>query len=70
MTDEVGALVLRDNYEQTQALSTSVAQAASMVDVHARYLRSLEQAGRLDRSRFEFLPGRRRSPSARPRGRG
>src|SRR5206468_702194 len=55
MTDEVGELVLRDNYEQTQAISTSVAQAASMVDVHARYIRSLEQAGRLDRA-LEFLP--------------
>jgi len=55
MTDEVGELVLRDNYEQTQAISTSVAQADSMVDVHARYMRSLEQAGRLDRS-LEFLP--------------
>jgi glutamate dehydrogenase len=55
MTDEVGALVRRDNYEQTQAISTSVAQATSMVDVHARYLRSLEQRGRLDRA-LEFLP--------------
>ena len=27
MTDEVGALVLRDNYEQTQAIGTSAAQA-------------------------------------------
>ncbi|HEV8685680.1 MAG TPA: NAD-glutamate dehydrogenase [Gaiellaceae bacterium] len=55
MTDEVAELVLRDNYEQTQAIGTSVAQAASMIDVHARYLRSLEQAGRLDRD-LEFLP--------------
>jgi glutamate dehydrogenase len=55
MTDEVGDLVLRDNYEQTQAISTSAAQADSMLDVHARYIRSLEQAGRVDRS-LEFLP--------------
>ena len=55
MTEEVGDLVLRDNYEQTQAISTSDAQAASMVDVHARYIRRLEQAGRLDRA-LEFLP--------------
>jgi glutamate dehydrogenase len=55
MTDEVGELVLRDNYEQAQAISTSVAQAASMVDVHTRYIRSLEQAGKLDRA-LEFLP--------------
>jgi glutamate dehydrogenase len=55
MTDEVADLVLRDNYEQTQAISTSVSQAASMIDVHARYIRHLEQTGRLDRA-LEFLP--------------
>jgi glutamate dehydrogenase len=55
MVDEVADLVLRDNYEQTQAISTSVTQAASMVDVHARYIRHLEQTGRLDRA-LEFLP--------------
>jgi glutamate dehydrogenase len=55
MTEEVADLVLRDNYEQTQAISTSVAQAASMIDVHARYIRHLEQKGKLDRA-LEFLP--------------
>jgi glutamate dehydrogenase len=56
MTDEVAGLVLRDNYEQTQALSLALAQAPSMLDVHARLMRSLEQAGSLNRS-LEFLPG-------------
>ncbi|MGH3115651.1 MAG: NAD-glutamate dehydrogenase domain-containing protein, partial [Gaiellales bacterium] len=55
MTDEVGDLVLRDNYDQTLAISTSVAQAASMVDVHARFIPSLEQEGKLD-AELEFLP--------------
>jgi glutamate dehydrogenase len=55
MTDEVADLVLRDNYEQTQAISTTLAQASSMVDVHARYIRHLEQRGKLDRA-LEFLP--------------
>jgi glutamate dehydrogenase len=55
MTEEVARLVLRDNYLQTQALSNAVAQAASMVDVHARYIRALEHAGKLNRE-FEFLP--------------
>ena len=45
MTDEVAALVLRDNYEQTQAIASSTAQAASMAEVHERYIRSLEQNG-------------------------
>ena len=55
MEDEVAALVLRDNYEQAQALSTAVAQAGSMAEVHERYLRALETAGELDRE-LEFLP--------------
>jgi glutamate dehydrogenase len=55
MGDEVSALVLRDNYEQTQAISTSTAQAASMIEVHERYVRSLEQSGTLNRE-LEFLP--------------
>ena len=55
MTDEVAALVLRHNYRQTQALANATVQAASLVDVHARYVRSLQQLGRLDRE-IEFLP--------------
>ncbi len=55
MTDEVGALVLANNYNQTQALSTALAEAASMVEVHARYMSSLEGRGLLDRA-LERLP--------------
>ena len=55
MTDEVAAMVLRDNYDQTGALAVARAQAAAMVDVHARYLRKLEHDGGLDRA-LEFLP--------------
>nr|MBA2385446.1 NAD-glutamate dehydrogenase [Actinomycetota bacterium] len=55
MEEEVAALVLRDNYEQAQALSSSVAQAGSMAEVHERYIRSLEQSGVLSRE-LEFLP--------------
>jgi glutamate dehydrogenase len=56
MTDEVGDLVLRDNYQQTQAINQALALAHPMIDVHGRYIHSLEQFGRLDR-RLEFLPG-------------
>ncbi len=56
MTDEVADLVLRNNYSQAQALSLAVRQAVPMVDVHARLIRTLEQAGKLNRS-LEFLPG-------------
>jgi len=55
MTDEVGELVLANNYNQTQALSTARSEAASMVEVHARYLHELESRGLLDRA-LERLP--------------
>jgi glutamate dehydrogenase len=55
MTDAVGERVLRGSYLQTQALSLALAQASSMVDVHDRMMRSLEQLRRLDRD-LEALP--------------
>jgi glutamate dehydrogenase len=55
MTEEVGRLVLRDNYEQTQALSVAELQGAAVVDQHALTMRDLERQGRLDRV-IEFLP--------------
>jgi glutamate dehydrogenase len=55
MTDEVADLVLANNYNQTQALSTARTEAASMVDVDARYLVSLESRGLL-KCRLERLP--------------
>jgi glutamate dehydrogenase len=55
MTDEVSALVLRDNYFQTQVLSVSRARGISLLDEQARYLRKLGNAGRLNR-KIEFLP--------------
>ena len=55
MTEEVATLVLGDNYGQTRALSNALLQAGSMADVHARYIRSLEASGKLDR-RLEALP--------------
>ncbi|GAA0573368.1 NAD-glutamate dehydrogenase [Actinomadura livida] len=55
MTDEVGRLVLRDNYAQNVVLAASRAQAPAMLHIHARYLRKLERDGRLQR-RLEFLP--------------
>jgi len=55
MTDEVGQLVLRDNYEQNTALSHSVAQSVSLLHVHEDWIRRLERQGLLDRE-LEFLP--------------
>jgi glutamate dehydrogenase len=55
MTDAVGDQVIYGSYTQTQALSLAGAQAVSMLDVHARLIRRLEQETALDRE-LEFLP--------------
>ncbi|MER6998449.1 NAD-glutamate dehydrogenase [Streptomyces sp. NPDC000410] len=58
MTDEVGALVLRNNYAQNVALANAVAQSPSLLHAHQRFMRRLERDGALDRS-LEFLPSDR-----------
>jgi glutamate dehydrogenase len=55
MTEDVGALVLRDNYLQSQALSMLEVRATRDVLEHAHGIRSLEVSGLLNRS-LEFLP--------------
>ncbi len=55
MTDEVGDLVLRDNILQNQALSTTEAEAAELLDAHIQRMCALEREGRLSRP-LEDLP--------------
>ncbi|MEM9056682.1 MAG: NAD-glutamate dehydrogenase domain-containing protein, partial [Pseudomonadota bacterium] len=55
MTDEVDALVLRDNYLQTQAISMMENHAAERLNEHSHLMRQLETSGELDRA-LEFLP--------------
>jgi glutamate dehydrogenase len=55
MTDEVGQLVLKDNYFQTQTLSISGVRGEKLIDAQARFIRHLEKAGRLNRA-VEYLP--------------
>ncbi|HYY61273.1 MAG TPA: NAD-glutamate dehydrogenase domain-containing protein, partial [Burkholderiales bacterium] len=55
MTDEVAALVLRDNVFQTQSLSVSGALAPALLDAQERFIKTLEKAGRLNRA-LEYLP--------------
>lgn len=55
MTEEVGHLVLRDNYLQSQALSLAVGEGFEVLDQQARFMRGLEKAGKLDRV-IEMLP--------------
>lgn len=54
MTDEVGHLVLRQNYQQPQAISIGVSNKSLFID-HIRIIRHLEKTGRLNRE-LEFLP--------------
>jgi glutamate dehydrogenase len=69
MQDEVAALVLRDNYEQAQAISRSAALAASMLEVHERLIRALEQSGVLNRA-LEALPSEELIDERKAAGRG
>ncbi|HEX7830619.1 MAG TPA: NAD-glutamate dehydrogenase [Thermoanaerobaculia bacterium] len=55
MTDDVARLVLRDNYEQTQAISITHTQGEEHLDAQARFMRGLEKSGKLNRS-IEGLP--------------
>ncbi|MEE1752199.1 NAD-glutamate dehydrogenase [Streptomyces sp. SP18CS02] len=58
MTDEVGSLVLRNNYAQNVALANAVAQSPSLLHAHQRFMRRLGRDGHLDRA-LEFLPNDR-----------
>ncbi|MCC7017546.1 MAG: NAD-glutamate dehydrogenase [Rhodospirillales bacterium] len=55
MTDEVGELVLRDNYLQALAISLAESRGVVALDAQGRLLRMLEKSGRLNRA-VEFLP--------------
>ncbi|ANH38626.1 NAD-specific glutamate dehydrogenase [Nocardioides dokdonensis FR1436] len=64
MTDEVAALVLRDNYEQNLALANALSHAPSLLHVHEDFMKQLERDGTLTRS-VEGLPS---SQEVRRRG--
>jgi len=55
MTDEVGHLVLADNYYQTQALDVACHRPLYVLDAQQRLMQWLEGSGRLQRA-IEFLP--------------
>ncbi|HEX7970509.1 MAG TPA: NAD-glutamate dehydrogenase, partial [Stellaceae bacterium] len=55
MTDDVAALVLKHNYDQTLALSLLEREAPRELWQHARFMTELEDKGRLDR-KVEGLP--------------
>jgi glutamate dehydrogenase len=55
MTQEVGELVLADNYFQTQSLTVSGVRSDKMIDLQQSMMRSFEKMGRLSRA-VEYLP--------------
>jgi glutamate dehydrogenase len=55
MTDDVAALVLRDNVMQTQAISVAERGGATALPAYIRVIQALEASGRLNRS-VEGLP--------------
>jgi glutamate dehydrogenase len=55
MTDEVGHLVLQDNYYQTQALDIALHRPLYVLDGQQRLMQWLEGSNRLNRA-IEFLP--------------
>jgi len=73
MTEEVGHLVLRNNYEQTLALSLAQRLGLDALGFEQRLMQTLEARGKLDRA-VEFLPDdneiaerrRRSEPLTRP----
>ncbi|NKI39686.1 NAD-glutamate dehydrogenase [Streptomyces physcomitrii] len=69
MTDEVGRLVLRNNYAQNTALANAEAQSPSLLHAHQRFMRRLERDGHLDRG-LEFLPTDRQIKERLAGGRG
>lgn len=55
MTDEVGILVLKNNYKQAQAISVAHAHARRSMDEYILLINRLESEGKLDRE-LEFIP--------------
>jgi glutamate dehydrogenase len=55
VTQDVGALVLRDNYEQNVLLGMARKLNPALISVHQRFIQDLEKEGELDRA-LEFLP--------------
>ncbi|KFN46859.1 NAD-glutamate dehydrogenase [Arenimonas metalli] len=69
MTDEVGELVLNDNYRQNQAISLMERMSAARLGSFGHFIRTLEGEGLLDRA-IEFLPSDAELNDRKARGQG
>jgi len=69
MTDEVGELVLVDNYRQNQSISLMERMSVARLGSFGHFIRTLEGQGLLDRA-IEFLPGDNELNDRKARGAG
>ncbi|MGH8264878.1 MAG: NAD-glutamate dehydrogenase domain-containing protein, partial [Steroidobacteraceae bacterium] len=69
MTKEVAGLVLRNNYLQSQAVSTLEAQARERLAEHVHVMRALERSGELNTA-LEYLPNDEAVGERRKAGKG
>ena len=69
MTDEVGELVLIDNYRQNQALSLMESMSAQRLGSFTHFIQTLEAEGLLDRA-IEFLPSDAELAERKAKGQG
>ncbi len=69
MTDEVGQLVLWDNYRQNQAITLMEQQSVGRIGSMAHFIRTLEAEGTLDRQ-VENLPSDAELTERKTRGHG
>ncbi|MGY0504331.1 NAD-glutamate dehydrogenase [Luteimonas sp. e5] len=69
MTDEVAALVLKDNYRQNQAISLMERMNVPRLGSKLHFIHTLEQAGKLDRQ-IEDLPSDAEMAERKSRGQG
>ncbi|PNS07911.1 NAD-glutamate dehydrogenase [Solilutibacter silvestris] len=69
MTDEVGALVLNDNYRQNQALDMMQRMSMSRLGSKLHFIRTLEAKGLIDRQ-IEFLPSDAEIADRKAKGQG
>ena len=63
----MAGLVLRNNYDQVQAISMAAFQSVQRTGEYQRFMRSFEEAGRLNR-KLEFLPSDEELLERRVRG--
>jgi glutamate dehydrogenase len=67
MTNEIATLVLRNNYLQSQAISTLELHAGARLAEYQHLIRSLERSGELNRA-LEFLPADEELAERRKKG--